>query len=439
MTQKLSKIFSGLGNKGKLSEKDIDEALRQIRLALLEADVNLKVVKSFLVAVREKAVTAKVLESLTPAQQMIKIVNEELIAILGGSPSQLKGANRPPSIIMLVGLQGSGKTTTAAKLAMHLRHSGQRPLLVAADTRRPAAIDQLVTLGKQLDIPVYQEGDKISPLTICKNALKKADEFAATWVIIDTQGRLHIDSELMGELTQLRSEVKPSEVILVVDAMTGQDAVNVAEQFNKSIELTGLILTKMDGDARGGAALSIRFVTGVPVKFVGTGEKANALEPFYPDRLASRILGMGDMLTLIEKAEKTFDMEQAKQLEKKLRASQFGLDDLLGQLRQVKKMGNFSQLVEMLPGFPKLAPNVAGGGEDQMKKIEAIILSMTPEERSNPNIINGSRRRRIAQGSGTTTRDVNQLLNQFYQIQKLTKMAEKGVLPKNMMGMLGRK
>jgi signal recognition particle subunit SRP54 len=312
-------------------------------------------------------------------------------------------------------------------------------LLVAADIRRPAAIDQLVVLGKQLDIPVYQEGDKASPLTICRNALKKADEIAATWVIVDTQGRLHVDTELMGELAQLRSEIKPSEVILVVDAMTGQDAVNVAEQFDKSIDLTGLILTKMDGDARGGAALSIRFVTGVPVKFVGTGEKANALEIFYPDRLASRILGMGDMLTLIEKAEKMFDMEQAKQLEKKLRASQFGLEELLGQLRQVKKMGNLAQLVEMLPGFSKLAPNVADGGEDRMKKIEAIILSMTPEERSNPGVINGSRRRRIAQGSGTTTMDVNQLLNQFHQVQKLTKMAAKSSLPENMVGMFRRK
>jgi signal recognition particle subunit SRP54 len=439
LTRKLSKIFNGLGNKGRLSEKDIDEVLRQIRLALLEADVNFKVVKSFLAAVREKAITAKVLESLAPAQQMIKIVNEELIAILGGSLSQLKEANRPPSIIMLVGLQGSGKTTTAAKLAMHLKYAGQRPLLVAADIRRPAAIDQLVVLGKQLDIPVYQEGDKASPLTICRNALKKADEIAATWVIVDTQGRLHVDTELMGELAQLRSEIKPSEVILVVDAMTGQDAVNVAEQFDKSIDLTGLILTKMDGDARGGAALSIRFVTGVPVKFVGTGEKANALEIFYPDRLASRILGMGDMLTLIEKAEKMFDMEQAKQLEKKLRASQFGLEELLGQLRQVKKMGNLAQLVEMLPGFSKLAPNVADGGEDRMKKIEAIILSMTPEERSNPGVINGSRRRRIAQGSGTTTMDVNQLLNQFHQVQKLTKMAAKSSLPENMVGMFRRK
>lgn len=440
LTQKLSKVFSSLSNRGKLSEKDIDEALRQIRLALLEADVNFKVVKAFLAGVREQALTAKVLESLTPAQQIIKIVNAELIAILGGTPTQLRVANQPPSILMLVGLQGSGKTTTAAKLAMHLKHSGQRPLLVAADTRRPAAVDQLVTLGKQLDIPTYSEGDKPTPLTICRNALKRSGEIAATWVIIDTQGRLHIDEALMAELAQLKDEVKPTEILLVVDAMTGQDAVNIAEEFNKNIGPTGLILTKMDGDARGGAALSIRFVSGVPVKFIGTGEKMSALEPFYPDRLASRILGMGDMLTLIEKAEKAFDIESAKQLEKKMRTAEFGLEDLLGQLRQVKKMGNITQLVEMLPGFSKLAPNaIDGSGEAQMRRIEAIILSMTPEERHNPDIINGSRRRRIAQGSGTTTRDVNQLLNQFYQIQKLTKMAAKGKLPKDFMGMLGRR
>ncbi len=441
LTQKLSKIFSSLSSKGKLNEKDIDEALRQIRLALLEADVNFKVVKAFLSGVREKALSATVLESLTPAQQVIKIVNEGLVAILGGSSSQLKAASQPPSIVMLAGLQGSGKTTTAAKLAMHLKHLGQRSLLVAADIRRPAAIDQLVMLGEQIDIPVYHEGDKVSPLVICRNALKKAGEIAATWVIIDTQGRLHVDEELMSELTKLQNELKPSEILLVVDAMTGQDAINIAEEFNKRISLSGLILTKMDGDARGGAALSIRFLIGVPVKFIGSGEKINALEPFHPDRLASRILGMGDMLTLIEKAEKSFDLERAKQLQKKLRTSEFGLEDLLWQLREVKKMGNLAQLAEMVPGFSKFASNVnvADGGEAQMKKIEAIILSMTPEERSDPDIIGGSRRRRIAKGSGTAASDVNQLLNQFHQIQKLTKMAARGGLPKNMLGMLGRK
>lgn len=314
LTQKLSKIFSGLGSKGRLSERDIDEALRQIRLALLEADVNFRVVKGFLAGVRERALSAQVLESLTPAQQIIKIVNEELVNILGKERNNLITSGRLPSIAMLVGLQGSGKTTTAAKLALHLKSSGQRPLLVAADTRRPAAIEQLKMLGKQLDIPVLSEDVKAAPLAICRHALKQAQEMAATWVIIDTQGRLHIDEAMMKELVQLKAEVYPSEVMLVVDAMTGQDAVNTAEKFNKDVGLTGLILTKMDGDALGGAALSIKFVTGVPVKFIGTGEKVNAFEPFYPDRLASRILGMGDVLTLIEKTEKAFDEEHAKKL-----------------------------------------------------------------------------------------------------------------------------
>jgi signal recognition particle subunit SRP54 len=340
---------------------------------------------------------------------------------------------------MLVGLQGSGKTTTAAKLALHLKSTGQRPLLVAADTRRPAAIDQLLMLGKQLDIPVSSEDAKAAPLAICRQSLKRAQEMAATWVIIDTQGRLHIDEAMMKELAQLKAEIRPSEVLLVIDAMTGQDAVNTAEEFNKNVGLTGLILTKMDGDARGGAALSIKFVTGVPVKFIGTGEKVDALEPFYPDRLASRILGRGDVLTLIEKAEKAFDEQHAKQLEKKMRTAEFNFEGFLWQLRQLKKMGSLTQLVELLPGFSKLASSIPQGGEEsQMRKIEAIILSMTPEERRNPAIVNGSRRRRIAQGSGTTTRDINQLLNQFYQMQKLAKMAAQGRLPKNLMGMLGR-
>ena len=439
LTQKLSKVFSSLGNKGRLSEKDIDEALRQIRLALLEADVNFRVVKSFLASVKERALTAKVLESLTPAQQIIKIVNEELVNILGKERNHLIAASRPPSIAMLVGLQGSGKTTTAAKLALHLKSTGQRPLLVAADTRRPAAIDQLLMLGKQLDIPVSSEDAKAAPLAICRQSLKRAQEMAATWVIIDTQGRLHIDEAMMKELAQLKAEIRPSEVLLVIDAMTGQDAVNTAEEFNKNVGLTGLILTKMDGDARGGAALSIKFVTGVPVKFIGTGEKVDALEPFYPDRLASRILGRGDVLTLIEKAEKAFDEQHAKQLEKKIRTAEFNFEGFLWQLRQLKKMGSLTQLVELLPGFSKLASSIPQGGEEsQMRKIEAIILSMTPEERRNPAIVNGSRRRRIAQGSGTTTRDINQLLNQFYQMQKLAKMAAQGRLPKNLMGTLGR-
>jgi signal recognition particle subunit SRP54 len=439
LTQKLSKIFSSLGGKGKLSEKDIDEALRQIRLALLEADVNFKVVKSFLANVKEQALTAKVLESLTPAQQIIKIVNEELVNILGKERNSLITAGHPPSVAMLVGLQGSGKTTTAAKLAQLLKSSGQRPLLVAADTRRPAAIEQLVTLGKQLDIPVSSDDAKVGPLTICRRALKQANEIAATWVIIDTQGRLHIDEPMMKELVKLKAEIHPSEVLLVVDAMTGQDAVNTAQEFDRNVGLTGLILTKMDGDARGGAALSIKFVTGVPVKFIGIGEKTNAIEPFYPDRLASRILGMGDVLTLIEKTEEAFDEERAKQLEKKIRTAELNLEDFLLQLRQIKKMGSISQLLEMLPGFAKLAPSIPqSGGEDQLRKIESIILSMTAEERRNPVLIGGSRRRRIARGSGTTPGDVNQLLNQFYQMRKLAKMAATGKLPKNLMDTLRR-
>jgi len=439
LTQKLSKIFSGLGSKGRLSEKDIDEALRQIRLALLEADVNFKVVKTFLANVKEQALTAKVLESLTPAQQIVKIVNEELVNILGKERNSLIVVSHPPSIVMLVGLQGSGKTTTAAKLAQLLKTSGQRPLLVAADTRRPAAVEQLVTLGKQLDIPVFSDDAKVGPPAICRRALKRANEMAATWVIIDTQGRLHIDVEMMKELAKLKSEVHPSEVLLVVDAMTGQDAVNTAQEFDKNVGVTGLILTKMDGDARGGAALSIKFVTGVPVKFIGTGEKTSAIEPFYPDRLASRILGMGDVLTLIEKTEEAFDKEHAKQLEKKIRSAELNLEDFLLQLRQIKKMGSISQLVELLPGLSKLASSIPqGGGEDRLRKIESIILSMTADERRNPSIIGGSRRRRIAKGSGTTPGDVNQLLNQFYQMRKLVKMAAMGKLPRNLMDTLRR-
>jgi signal recognition particle subunit SRP54 len=437
LTEKLGNVLRSLNNRGRLSEKDIDDALRLIRIALLEADVNFKVVKSFLTGVREKALTATVLESLTPGQQIIKIVNEELVNLLGNVPTALATASQPPSVIMLVGLQGSGKTTTAAKLALQFRQSGQRPLLVAADTRRPAAIEQLVILGKQLDLPVYHEDVNSAPLTICRNAVKRAKEMASTWVIIDTQGRLHVDEELMNELTELKNKLHPSEVLLVVDAMTGQDSVKIAEEFNAYVGLTGLILTKMDGDARGGAALSIRSVTGVPVKYIGTGEKSTNLETFHPDRMASRILGMGDMLTLIEKAEKTFDRQQIEKLEKNIRSATFTLEDFLEQLNQIKKMGPLNQLVDMIPGFSKISSKMTDGKEEQqMKRIEAIILSMTPEERHNPAVIGGSRRRRIARGSGTAPRDVNQVLNQFYQLQKLTKVMAKGKLPRNLMDMM---
>jgi signal recognition particle subunit SRP54 len=433
LTQKLNAVFDKLGRKGKLSEGDVDDALRQVRLALLEADVNFKVVKEFLTRVRERAIASEVLRSLTPAQQIIKIVNEELIAILGGQPSHLAPVTDLPEVALLVGLQGSGKTTTAVKLACQLKHLGQRPLLVAADIRRPAAVEQLRILGKQHDVLVYSEDATGASTTICQHALKQAREMGIAWVIIDTQGRLHIDEAMMQELADIKSLVHPSEILLTVDAMIGQDAVKVAQEFHSRIGLTGLILTKMDGDARGGAALSIRSVTGVPIKYLGTGEKMDALEVFHPDRLASRILGMGDMLTLIERAETAFDQQQIKKLEGKMRAGDFDLEDLLGQMRQIHKMGSLGRLAEMIPGFSKIASHLPDDqGETQLKKMEAIILSMTSEERRNPAIIDGKRRSRIARGSGTASKDVNQLLNQFREMQKITKSLSRGKLPKKM-------
>jgi signal recognition particle subunit SRP54 len=440
LAEKLNNVFRLLGNRGKLTEKDIDEALRQVRLALLEADVNFKVVKDFTGRVKERSIGKEVMESLSPGQQIIKIVNEELIKTLGdGASSKLVSVSQPPAVILMVGLQGSGKTTTAAKLALLLRHNGQKPLLVAADNRRPAAIEQLVTLGKQLDVPVFREDPKTASKDICAHAMNEAKRIAATHVIVDTAGRLHIDEELMAELEQIKKVIKPDEVLLVVDAMTGQDAVRVAEEFHARVNVTGLIMTKMDGDARGGAALSIRWVSGVPIKFIGVGEKADAFEPFYPDRLASRILGMGDVLTFIEKAEKTLDEKKALELQKKIRKSGFNLEDFLEQLKAIKKMGPIAQLAEMLPGMGKLAARLPDGAQEaQLKKVEAIVLSMTPQERQNPNIIGGSRRKRIARGSGTATHDVNQLLNQFAQMQKLVKMGANGKIPRNMMGMFGK-
>ena len=425
LSERLGSVFKRLGGKGQLKESDIDEALREVRLALLEADVSFKVVKDFIVRLREHVLGSQVLESLTPAQQVIKIVNEELTSILGGAPSHLVQASRPPTIAMLVGLQGSGKTTTAAKLALHLKSLGQRPLLVAADLRRPAAVEQLVTLGNKIEVPVYTEDTK--PVSVCAHSLKHAREIAASWVIADTGGRLHIDEVMMKEAAEIKKELKPDEVLLVVDAMTGQDAVRAAEEFHATLGLTGLILTKMDGDARGGAALSIKAITGVPVKFIGTGEKMDALETFYPDRLASRILGMGDMLTLVERAEKTFDEERARKLEKKVRHATLDLEDFLEQLREMQKMGSLSQVAEMIPGFSSIARrNPEAVDDGRLNKIEAIILSMTPLERRNPEIIDGSRRRRIARGSGTTPQDINQLLNQFRQTRKLMKQMARG-------------
>ena len=425
LSDKLGDVFKKLSGKGKLTEQDIDEALRQVRLALLEADVNFKVVKGFVAKVRERVLCAEVLESLTPAQQVVKVVNEELIVVLGGGQQKLKMASQPPTVIMLVGLQGAGKTTSTAKMALHLRRIGQRPLMVAADPYRPAARDQLVALGKQLDIPVFSEDG--TAVAVCARAMKRAQELAASVLLIDTAGRLHVEEDLMKELVELGKTVHPTEVLLVADAMTGQEAVRIAQEFGSTVELTGVILTKMDGDARGGAALSITSVAGVPIKFIGTGEKTDALEAFYPDRMASRILGMGDVLTLIERAEATTDEQQKKELERKIRHGDFDLQDFLEQLNQIKKMGPLSQLVEMIPGLSGIARKLPMEvDEKQPKKVEAMILSMTQAERATPNIIDGSRRRRIARGSGTTPQDVNQLLNQYGQMKKLMKQLGRG-------------
>jgi signal recognition particle subunit SRP54 len=429
LTGKLQDTFERLARKGRLTEKDVDEGLREVRIALLEADVHFKVVKDFTAKVRERALGAEVTRSLTPAQQVRKIVYDELVALLG-RPAQIDISGQPPHVILLVGLQGSGKTTTAAKLALKLRKQGQRPLLVAADTRRPAAVQQLEILAGELDLAIHSEGTAVGPPTIGANAVRRAKESAYSVVIVDTQGRLHVDEQLMAELEQMKRELEPSEILLVADAMTGQDAVSVAQEFHEHVGLTDLILTKMDGDARGGAALSMRSVTGVPIKFVGVGEKPSDLESFYPDRLASRILGMGDALTLIEKAQEVFDQEQALKMEEKLRTASFTLEDFLEQLRQVKKMGPMSQLLGMVPGLSALAGEIPQEVTDkQMASIEAMVNSMTPAERQDARIIGGSRKRRIASGSGTTVQEVNQLLSQFRLVQKMMRQVGKGRMP----------
>ena len=421
LSDKLQAVFSRLSNRGKLSEADVDVALREVRLALLEADVNFKVVKEFMARVRERAVGAEVLRSLTPAQTVIKIVHEELIRTLG-EPSRLDLSGPSPHVVMLVGLQGSGKTTMAAKLAHSLRKGGQRPLLVAADTQRPAAITQLEVLGRQLDIPVHSEGNKVPPPQICANAVKRARESAYSVVLLDTAGRLHINEELMHELEQVKARATPKEVLLVVDAMTGQDAVRVADEFNKQVGITGLILTKVDGDARGGAAISVRSVTGVPIKYLGVGEKTDALEVFHPDRLAGRILGMGDVLTAIEKAQQAVDPEMAERMGRKLTKGEFDLEDFRDQLQQIKKMGPLSQILDLIPGMSQLTKGITPDVTDQqLKAIEAIINSMTAAERHNPRIINASRKRRIARGSGKSVMEVNDLLAQFRQMQRMMK------------------
>ena len=428
LSDKLQAVFSRLGNKGRLTEKDVDDALREVRLALLEADVNFRVARDFVARVREQALSEEVLKSLSPGQQVVKITNDELTSILGGGVSGLTTAAQPPSVILMIGLNGSGKTTSSAKLARYLKGSGQLPVLVAADLRRPAAIEQLETLGRQVDVEVHK-GDVSKPAAeVALEGVKRAAELEAMWAIVDTGGRFQIDDELMSELEEVKSAVSPTETLLVVDAMTGQDAVNAAGEFHDRIGLTGLVLTKLDGDARGGAALSVVSVTGVPIKFLGTGERVDALEQFHPDRLASRILSMGDMLTLIEKAQNTVDEDQAAELEKKIRQATFDLEDFLGQLQQLKQMGPISQILEMVPGMSSIAGRIPEGelGEDQIKKVEAVIRSMTPEERRRPEIIGGSRRRRIAKGSGTTPQDINRLLNQFRQMQKLMRQMASG-------------
>ncbi len=435
LSKRLEGVFTNLSGKGKLTEADVDEAMREVRLALLEADVSLKLVRQFVERVKAKAIGAEVLGSFSPAQQVLQIVNEELVEMLGGSEgkNKLDLGGQPPNVIMLVGLQGSGKTTTAAKLANYLRkQGGQRPLLVAADMYRPAAVHQLQTLGKQLSIPVYAEPAGANPVDICVHSIAYAREQAATVVILDTAGRLNIDERMMQEVMNIRQRVQPREVLLVADAMTGQEAVRVADDFNKAVSLTGMILTKMDGDARGGAALSIRSVTGVPIKFMGVGEKTDALEPFYPDRLASRILGMGDVLSLIERAQETIDQEEAMKAQAKLQQGKFDLEDFLSSMRQLKRMGSLRSVMEMIPGFSKLAGDAdieeALEG-DQLKHVEAIILSMTLQERHNPDIINGSRRKRIARGSGSTPQDVNQLLDQFNEMRTMMRQVSSGKGP----------
>jgi len=426
LADKIQETFQKLSKKGRIGETDVNETLREVRLALLEADVNYKVVKDLTKRIGERAVGADVLRSLTPAQTVIKIVNEELIAVLG-EPARLNLVGQTPYVVMLVGRQGSGKTTMAAKLAVHLRSNGQRPLLVAADTYRPAAIKQLETLGKQINIPVHSEAQSTPPPQICQNAIKRAAREGHNVVLLDTAGRLQIDDRMMEELEQIRRETQPCEVLLVVDAMTGQEAVAVAEEFNRRVKVTGFILTKVDGDARGGAALSIRAVTGAPIKFMGVGEKVSDLEVFYPDRLASRILGMGDVLTLIERAEATFSEEQARKMEDKLRKASFTLEDFIEQLRAVKKMGPISDLLGMIPGLQQLNKQIPSEvTEKGMVVTEAIINSMTREERRNPKIINASRKRRIARGSGTSVQDVNQLLRQFVQMQQMMKQLNSG-------------
>lgn len=439
LSDRLQETFKKLRGHGKLTEDDVNEAMREVRMALLEADVNFKVVKNFIKTVKERAIGQDVLETLTPAQVVIKIVDEELTKLMGGTQSRINISPKPPTVIMMVGLQGAGKTTSAGKLGLALKKQGKRPLLAACDIYRPAAIKQLQVVGKQLDIPVFTMETGTDAVTIAKESLAYSESHANDVVIIDTAGRLQIDEKLMQELRDIKTEVKPHEILLVVDAMTGQESVNVAQAFNESLGLDGVVMTKLDGDARGGAALSVKAVTNVPIKFVGLGEKLEALQPFYPDRMASRILGMGDVLSLVEKAQQTFDMEEAKKMEKKLRKDEFTLDDFLNQMQQVKKLGSLENILGMIPGMGGLKKQLAGQDLDldgkEMRQIEAIIKSMTPKERADIGIINGSRRKRIALGSGTRVQDVNKLLKQFGEMKKMMKKMKK--MKKGKKGMPG--
>ncbi len=421
LSTKLQDVFKQLKSKGKLTEKDVKAAMREVKLALLEADVNFKIVKQFINRVNERAVGAEVMESLTPGQQVIKIVNEELIELMGSAQSKLTFANHPPTVYMMVGLQGAGKTTTTGKLAGQLRKQGKSPLLVACDVYRPAAIKQLQKVGKDYNIPVFEMGDKISPVEIAKAALAESAKNKNDVIIIDTAGRLHINEELMDELKDIKSAVRPQEILLVIDAMTGQDAVTVAESFNDQLGVDGIILTKLDGDARGGAALSVRSVIGKPIKYIGMGEKMEDLEPFYPDRMASRILGMGDVLSLIEKAQTAFDEKEALELQKKMLGNEFDLEDFLTQMQQIKKMGPLKDLLGMIPGLDKYGLKDADIDPKAMAHIEAIIQSMTKAERRNPSILNGPRKKRIAAGSGRSIAEVNRLLKQFEEMKKMMK------------------
>src|ERR687885_1969167 len=441
LSEKLQAVFDRLGRKGKLSEEDVEVALREVRMALLEADVSLKVVRQFVAAVKEKAVGQEVLQSLSPAQTVIKIVHDQLVELLGTTPPRLTVSPRPPTVVMLLGLQGSGKTTTSAKLAVQIRKLGHKPLMVAADPYRPAAVTQLQTLGKQIDVPVFHEPGKRPP-DLAQAAVRYAEQNGLSFVIVDTAGRLQINEELMRELETMKGKIDPHEILLVADAMTGQEAVRVAEGFNQHVQLTGVILTKLDSDARGGAALSLREVTGVPIKYVGTGEKLDALEQFHPDRLAQRILGMGDVLSLIERAQEHVDQEQAARMQSKVVKGEFDLQDFLDQMSQLRKMaggGGLTGLVEMLPGVGRALKEARQAGQSvddrQFKRIEAIIQSMTPEERRRPEIIGGSRKRRIANCSRATAAQINQLLAQFRQMQGLMKQFSKGM--PGMRGLMG--